>query len=298
MSLRVILAAGAAAISVGAVASAGPQPSAAIAKADAKQMPLEAGEGRAVALKLADELVRSFVFRDTAEDYAAMLRKNAAAGRYDTGKRGDIATLMTEDLLAVHKDGHLHLEVAEPDEQEGASNGPPKGFPPLIQSARTIAPGVGYIRFTAFAGKDDEVAAVRKWLSENRNANTLIFDLRNHHGGGLKEQDAIFAEVFAKPTPLVTMALAKSVYDERGSMFGNVPTLHFAAAGRQDDRNAPGGSWRSDAAAQSQDLPAGVEQDRFGRRAFLARDEIDGARNADRRSDGRREPLRRTEGAQ
>jgi hypothetical protein len=231
VSLRVILAAGAAAISVGAVASAGPQPSAAIAKADAKQMPLEAGEGRAVAVKLADELVRSFVFRDTAEDYAAMLRKNAAAGRYDTGKRGDIATLMTEDLLAVHKDGHLHLEVAEPDEQEGASNGPPKGFPPLIQSARTIAPGVGYIRFTAFAGKDDEVAAVRKWLSENRNANTLIFDLRNHHGGGLKEQDAIFAEVFAKPTPLVTMALAKSVYDERGSMFGNVPTLHFAAAG-------------------------------------------------------------------
>ena len=86
-------------------------------------MPLEAGEGRAVALKLADELVRSFVFRDTAEDYAAMLRKNAAAGRYDTGKRGDIATLMTEDLLAVHKDGHLHLEVAEPDERKVRQTG-------------------------------------------------------------------------------------------------------------------------------------------------------------------------------
>ena len=37
-----------------------------------------------------------------------MLRKNAAAGRYDTGTRGDVAKLMTEDLLAVHKDGHLH----------------------------------------------------------------------------------------------------------------------------------------------------------------------------------------------
>ena len=72
---------------------------------------------------------------------------------------------------------------------------------------------------------------MRKWLAENRNAKTLIFDLRNHHGGGLKEQDAIFAELFAKPTPLVTMALAKSVYDASGSMFGNAPTLQFAAAG-------------------------------------------------------------------
>jgi hypothetical protein len=157
VSLRVILAAGAAAISVGAVASAGPQPSAAIAKADAKQMPLEAGEGRAVAVKLADELVRSFVFRDTAEDYAAMLRKNAAAGRYDTGKRGDIATLMTEDLLAVHKDGHLHLEVAEPDEQEGASNGPPKGFPPLSPPGRLL-------RASATSGSRPLPAKMTKWL--------------------------------------------------------------------------------------------------------------------------------------
>ena len=192
---------------------------------------LGAGEGRAVAAKLADELVKSFVFRDQAEAYAAMLRKNAADGRYDSGTRGSLAKLMTEDMLAVHKDGHLHVELAKPDGQGGASSGPPKGFPALIQSAKTIAPGIGYIRFTAFAGKDEEVAAVRKWLAENRDAKTLIFDLRNHHGGGLKEQDAIFSSIFTKPTPLVTMALAKSVYDSSGSMFGNVPTLRFAAEG-------------------------------------------------------------------
>jgi hypothetical protein len=192
---------------------------------------LEAGEGRAVASKLADELVKSFVFTDQAEAYAAMLRKNAAEGRYDNGTRGDLAKLMTGDLLAVHKDGHLHLEVARAESDAPGANSGPRGMPPMIQSSRTIAPGIGYIRFTAFAGKDDEVAAVRKWLADNKDAKTLIFDLRNHHGGGLKEQDAIFASIFAKPTPLVTMALAKSVYDSRGSMFGNVPTLHFAAEG-------------------------------------------------------------------
>jgi len=192
---------------------------------------LEAGEGRTVASKLADELVKSFVFTDQAKAYAAMLRKNAADGRYDNGTRGELAKLMTDDLLAVHKDGHLHLEVASAESEAPGANRGPRGMPPLIQSAKTIAPGIGYIRFTAFAGKDDEVAAVRKWLADNKDAKTLIFDLRNHHGGGLKEQDAIFASIFAKQTPLVTMALAKSVYDTRGSMFGNVPTLHFAAEG-------------------------------------------------------------------
>jgi hypothetical protein len=196
---------------------------------------LEQGEGRAVALKLADDLVASFVFRDKAEDYAAMLRKNAAAGRYDKGTRGELTKLMTDDLLAVHKDGHLHVMLAPPPEPAGASGaehrGPPPGFPPLIQSAKTIAPGIGYIRFTAFMGTDEEMAGVRKWLAENRDDKVLIFDLRNHHGGGLDEQDAIFSYLFGTKTPLVKMAVSKQVYDAGGSPLESGPTLVFAAEG-------------------------------------------------------------------
>jgi hypothetical protein len=192
---------------------------------------LEEGEGRAVALKLADDLVSLFVYRDQAEAYAAMLRKNAAAGRYDSGKRGDLAKLMTDDLQAVHKDGHLHVMVAGSSARSGGStpSGPPANFPPLIQSAKTIAPGIGYIRFTAFFGTDEEVAAVRKWLAENKDAKTLIFDLRNHHGGGLDEQDVIFSYLFAKKTPLVRMAVAKSVYDSGNSPLQPAPSLTFVA---------------------------------------------------------------------
>ena len=40
------------------------------------------------------------------------------------------------------------------------------------------------------------MTGLRKWLAENRNDKVLIFDLRNHHGGGLDEQDAIFSYVF------------------------------------------------------------------------------------------------------
>jgi Peptidase family S41 len=197
--------------------------------------PLEQGEGRAVALKLADDLVASFVFRDEAEDYAAMLRKNAAAGRYDTGTRGDLARLMTDDLMAVHKDGHLHVMLAPPPRPAGAAEaehrGPPAGFPALIQSAKTIAPGIGYIRFTAFMGTDEELAGVRKWLADNRDDKVLIFDLRNHHGGGLDEQDAIFSYLYAQKTSLVKMAVSKDVFDKGGSPLESGPTLVFAAEG-------------------------------------------------------------------
>ena len=216
--------------------SASPAPASAKPLPAGANEPLETNEGRAVAAKLADDLVKSFVFKDKAQDYAAMLRKNAAAGRYDSGTRGNLAKLMTDDLLAVHKDGHLHVLLAPPPRPAGAQEerrepGPPPGWPPLIQSAKTIAPGIGYIRFTGFLGTDEEMAGVRKWLADNRGAKTLIFDLRNHHGGGLDEQDAIFAYLFAKKTPLVKMAISKDVYDERGSPIESGPTLQFQAEG-------------------------------------------------------------------
>jgi hypothetical protein len=221
-----------------ASAASSESPSGEAAAPDIKpaEMPLEAGEGRDVALKLADKLVSMFVFRDNAEDYAEMLRKNAEAGRYDKGTRGELAKLMTDDLLAVHKDGHLHVMLAPPPQPAGAAEapqrpGPPPNWPPLIQAAKTIAPGVGYIRFTAFFGTDEEEAAVRKWLEENRNAKTLIFDLRNHHGGGLDEQDVIFSYLFANKTPLVKMAVAKELFDRGDSPLGPGPTLAFQQEG-------------------------------------------------------------------
>jgi hypothetical protein len=213
-----------------------PVPSAKSAPAGAEE-PLSQGEGRAVALKLADDLVSSFVYRDQAEAYAAMLRGNASSGRYDGGRRGDLAKLLTDDLQAVHKDGHLRVSVAE--DRGGAGLGPraqagiPRNFPPLIQSAKTIAPGIGYIRFTAFMGRDEELAAIRKWLAENRDAETLIFDLRNHHGGGLDEMDVIFPYLFAERTPLVKMAVAKHIYDQGGVPVGDRPTMQTAREGDQ-----------------------------------------------------------------
>ena len=110
IGIRASLGFAAAACLVGPLAAqVAPAPSAFAAESESR--PLESGEGRLVALKLADELVSSFVLRDQAEAYAAMLKSNAAAGRYDKGTRGELSKLMTDDLMAVHKDGHLHVMV-------------------------------------------------------------------------------------------------------------------------------------------------------------------------------------------
>jgi C-terminal processing protease CtpA/Prc len=75
------------------------------------------------------------------------------------------------------------------------------------------------------------MAGLRQWLAENRDAKTLIFDLRNHHGGGAREQDLIFSYLFAEKTPLVKMAVAKGIYESRGFPMPGGATFQFASEG-------------------------------------------------------------------
>ena len=113
--------------------SAGPLPLTAMAapsvpatqNVDPATIPLAPGEGRAFAAKLASELTSNFVFPEQGAAYAAMIRKNAAAGRYDTGTRGDVAKRVNDDLMAVHKDGHLHVSVTHPADRENGGDGGP-----------------------------------------------------------------------------------------------------------------------------------------------------------------------------
>jgi hypothetical protein len=192
--------------------------------AQLEQLSLHDGEGRDVAGKLADALQKYFVIPANAKDYAAMLRANAVAGRYDTGTRGELAKRLTDDMLAVHPDGHLHIELATADGPVGARVGG-KPMPPEIQAVKWIAPGVAYIRPTIFNSTPEEVAAFKAFMEDHKAAKTIIFDLRNHHGGALGEMDVIFSYLFAAKTPLVKMEIARTLFDEQGSPFGDAPTL-------------------------------------------------------------------------
>lgn len=152
---------------------------------------------------LAAKLEQLYVFPETGRLYAAMLRDYSASGRYAAiADDKAFARLVSDDLEAVAFDGHLKLV---PKPHAAGAPGGSKGVPETIEAQARLTDEVAYIRLGKFFGEPQEVAAVRKFLDDNREAKTIIFDVRTHVGGGVDEMDAMFPHLFDKETVLVAM---------------------------------------------------------------------------------------------
>jgi hypothetical protein len=178
---------------------------------------------------LAKALEDNFVFPEAGRSYAATLRANLAAGRYASfASADDFAKRVTEDLQAVHKDGHLRLRPATADMQ-ARRNGRPGAGRPAEQSAVSrsgwLAEGIAYIDFRGFPGNAPTRADVVRFLAEHRNAKTLIIDARQNGGGGLDEMNLLFRELYKAPTTLVTMDIRQAVEERHGTPFREDPSL-------------------------------------------------------------------------
>lgn len=182
--------------------------------------------------ELATALEENFVFPDKGQAYAAMLRANLAAGKYAASPDRDaFAATVTADLQAVHKDGHVRLRTlsAEDSARQRRSNGGPPSAS-AVAKAGWIADGVAYIDLHGLPGNDATLVDVRKFLATHGAAKTLIIDVRHNGGGGLAEMNLLFAELFAKPTTLVTMDIRRAVEEKHGRIFGdNDPLLREVA---------------------------------------------------------------------
>lgn len=194
------------------------------------QAPLTAVQARAVAESFASQLEASFVFPEVGERYAAALRAKAAAGGYDAvADRRAFAEALTADVQAIAPDGHLRV-FAEPPRFGGGGGSAPHRVPRAIEEARTLAPGIGYIRFTMFPGDPEVTAAAAKFMADHVDASTLIIDIRTNGGGGLDQMDAIFPYLYAEPTVLVAMDTRLAVEQANGTPFEEGPTLRRAAS--------------------------------------------------------------------
>lgn len=232
----------AALVSAGVVAA---QPPGAPSSVPAAAAPAPVADPRGVAARLAELLERDYVFPDTGQRYAAMLRDHAAQGRYDaSGEAAALGRLLTDDLRAVSPDNHLRVmpegmgprmrRVPAPSAEAGSGPvrmAPPPGAPPPIEAARWIAPGIAFVRFNIFPMDPDVTAAARQFMEEHVDANTIIFDIRTHGGGGIDQMDAIFPYLFARETRLVAMETRASVARARRDPMGERPTLRTVAAG-------------------------------------------------------------------
>lgn len=181
---------------------------------------------RAAVETLASRLAARFVDPATGARYAAMLRANVAAGRYDTlaADKAALAATLTGDLQAVARDGHLRVDLAPTDPPAAPSPGA-KGGPvaasrpglgpidlPSVAETKWIGNDVAYIRFNQFAGEPGSAAAVDAFMRDHATARAIVIDTRTVvRGGGLAEMDALFPYLFDRETVLVEMAVARSV---------------------------------------------------------------------------------------
>lgn len=201
-----------------------------VAPAEAKQ-PFDKVKAEGVVQRLVAALEENFVFPDVGLAYGKRLREQLAAGAYARFPDGQaFAAKVTDDLQAVHKDGHLKLRVvpgAVRTRPAGERLGPPPGS--AVVKAGWLSDGVAYIRFDGFPGNEATLAHVRKFLAGHRGASTLIIDARAHRGGGLAEMDILFPELFAKPTTLVAMDTREAVARREGNSMEGTTVRKIAA---------------------------------------------------------------------
>ena len=177
---------------------------------------------------LAAKLEQLYVFPATGRKYAAMLRANAAGGRYSAiAEDKAFAKLVTDDLEAVAFDGHLKLVPrSKPKASGAASSGPGASqLPDTIQAQARLPGDIAYIRLAKFFGEPEDLAAIRKFMEDNRDAKTVIFDVRTHIGGGLEEMDTIFPYLFDEQKVLLGMDTRSAVE----SPIGDGPTVRSVA---------------------------------------------------------------------
>jgi hypothetical protein len=206
-----------AAILTGALATAAPASAVCASPADTAD---------GAACRLADELEKGFVIPDQGRAYAEALRAHVASGRYAKLSGEEAAKVITADLQAVAADGHLRVELIPTVGPGGGGPGRGPDFPSL-EHGGWIAPGIAFLRINAFYPDPEQTAAVAKFMADHADAKAIIFDIRTHRGGGLDQMDVIFPWLFDKETRLVTMAMRRSVEEERGTPFGDTKSLRL-----------------------------------------------------------------------
>ncbi|WP_271078836.1 S41 family peptidase [Aurantiacibacter sp. MUD61] len=174
-----------------------------------------------VLAQLADRLETGYLFPQWGAAYAAYLRERGISEADAALSAEDFASLITDELQEVYPDGHLRLEVMEEGEDEH-----PHGPPPPSNFAAHHADGVSYMRIDLLFGLEETMVLLEDFVTAAAPGKAIIIDLRENRGGGLREMDFLFAEMFAEPTDLVVMEIREIIFENDGAPFGGATSLH------------------------------------------------------------------------
>ena len=191
--------------------------------------PITGAEKRQAVAELAGMLRARYAIAETADAAAKAVEEKLAGGAYDPiGDAEQFAEAVKADLVAATHDKHLHFGVVPPPEPTPATSSQPspdaraaawraraRGGNWGMPRAEVLAGNVGYLEVRRFQPPDmagDTVVAAIGFLA---NADAVIVDLRNCHGGNAYLQPLFAGYFFSRPTSLYDMVFRGSNSTER-----------------------------------------------------------------------------------
>jgi CubicO group peptidase (beta-lactamase class C family) len=145
--------------------------------------PLDAARRRSLLDAIARVIDAQYIFPEVGQRMIAALREHAAHGHYDKLTDCDrFAAMLTDDLQRVSHDLHLRVVYGEP-------KGPPPGKPDPRAlgfgfGAIDRLPGnVAHVVIHGFMQVDNARSAIAGFMTKVADADALIIDLRENHGG-------------------------------------------------------------------------------------------------------------------
>ncbi|HXR92790.1 MAG TPA: S41 family peptidase [Steroidobacteraceae bacterium] len=158
------------------------------------------------------KLQEDYVYPERVKKMGEALRQHQKHHDYDAATDGDVfAERVTRDLVEVSHDKHLGLtfsparlpeNMLAPPPAPDPQQGPPRRIDCMFRKVEMLPGNLGYVKFDGFMSVDDCGATAAGAMGFLSNADALIFDLRENHGGDPAMVAFICSYLFAAPTHL------------------------------------------------------------------------------------------------
>jgi hypothetical protein len=151
---------------------------------------LDADHRKRVVDRIADELIRGYVFEDVGRTMAEDIRRRLAAGEYDAFEYSyAFAQRLTDDLRAICHDKHLRVDPRIPVSRRGERPvnlrrlGPQPETNYGFAKVEVLPGNIGYIKMNKFEGHPNARPTAAAAMAFVANTDALIFDLTENGGG-------------------------------------------------------------------------------------------------------------------
>ncbi|MEV4291204.1 S41 family peptidase [Nonomuraea bangladeshensis] len=183
-------------------------------------------------------LTEHYVFPETAEQLADLLRRRLAEGAYDAGTAEELARLVTADLQSVNGDKHLrlkhHADPVSPEQGAATLESIRRDFDTSLGGAPRVElldGGVAVVELAPMLFPLEWAAEpLSAALTLASRAQALIVDLRNNRGGDPNTVAFVCSYLLDERTHLNTMYWRSGERSEQSWSLPHVPGARFGGS--------------------------------------------------------------------